>query len=100
MTEADFVKRLCRTTQRIVAPLEVVIGAPLLYQVTVNSDCDITVDPGAPKRGQSAFETDIAVFEALANGRRKPRVVIECKLKMTTHDIVTYSSKAQRHKRI
>ena len=100
MTEADFVKRLCRTTQRIVAPLEVVIGAPLLYQVTVNGDCEITVDPGAPKRGQSAFETDIAVFEALANGRRKPRVVIECKLRMTTHDIVTYSSKAQRHKRI
>ena len=100
VTEEDFVKRLCRTTQRIVEPLEVAIGAPLLYEVTVNSDCDITVDPGAPKRGQSAFQTDIAVFEALANGRRKPRVVIECKLKMTTHDILTYSSKAQRHKRI
>ncbi len=100
MTEAEFVERLCRTTQRIVEPLEAAIGASLLYEVTVNSDCEITVDPGAPKRGQSAFETDIAVFEPLANGRRKPRVVIECKLRLTTHDILTYSSKAQRHKRI
>jgi len=100
VTEAEFVKQLCRTTQRIVKPLQVVIGAPLLYQVTVNGDCEITVDPGAPKRGQSAFETDIAVFEGLADGRRKPRVVIECKLRLTTHDILTYSAKAQRHKRI
>lgn len=82
------------------APLEAVIGAPLLYQVVVNSDCEITVDPGAPKRGQSAFQTDIAVLEPLANGRQKPRVAIECKLRLTTHDILTYSSKAQRHKKI
>lgn len=100
MSEAEFVERVSRAARRIADPLEVVIGAPLLYQVTVSDNVQITVDPGAPKRGQSAFETDIAIFEPLGNGRRKPRVVIECKLRLTTHDVLTYSSKARRHKLI
>lgn len=101
MTEKEFVERLCRIARRIIAdPLEVMIGAPLLYQITVSNDLEITVDPSAPKRGQSAFETDLAVFERLVSGKQKPRVVIECKLRLTTHDILTYSSKARRHKQI
>ena len=100
MTEAEFANRIYRTAEGIVAPLEVAIGAPLLYQVTVNDNVEITVDPGAPKRGQSAFETDVAIFESLGTGRRKPRVVIECKLRLTTHDVLTYSTKARRHKQI
>lgn len=99
MTEADFAKDICKKTQRIVKPLIATIGAPLLYEITVDGNCSVTVDPSAPRRGQSAFETDIAVFQDLANGKRIPRVVIECKMKLTTHDILTYSAKAQRHKR-
>jgi hypothetical protein len=100
VTEAEFAKRVSRTALGIVGRLQVAVGAPLLYQVTVNHNAEITVDPGAPKRGRSAFETDVAVFEPLGAGRRKPRVVVECKLRLTTHDVLTYSTKARRHKQI
>ena len=100
MTEAEFAERLRGTAQRLFKPLKVLVGAPLLYQVTVNNDLKFTVDPAEPKRGQSAFETDVAVFEPRGDGKQIPRVVIECKLKLTTHDILTYSAKARRHKQI
>lgn len=47
MSEAEVVERVSRAARRIADPLEVVIGAPLLYQVTVSDNVQITVDPGA-----------------------------------------------------
>ncbi len=75
------------------------VGAALLYQVTVDNSLAITVDPANPKRGQSAFETDLAVFDERREDVRLPRRVIEFKVRLTTHDILTYSTKAQKHSR-
>jgi hypothetical protein len=51
-----------------------------------------------PSRGQFAFQTDILIRKANAN---IPLVAIELKFgRFTTHDIITYSSKATRHKEI
>ncbi len=75
-------------------------GAPRDVSVAPLRSLRITVDPAEPKRGQSAFETDVAVFEPRGEGKLIPRAVIECKLKLTTHDILTYSAKARRHKQI
>jgi hypothetical protein len=54
----------------------------------------------SPKRGSSAFETDLCIFEDVTEGVCIPRVVIEFKTSITTHDVLTYSAKAERHKRI
>lgn len=46
------------------------------------------------------FETDLVVFEKTKNAF-KPRVIIESKLgRITTHDAITYSYKAEKHKNI
>ena len=46
------------------------------------------------------FETDMVVYER-ANGIIKPRVIVEAKLdRITTHDAITYSYKAEKHKAI
>lgn len=75
-------------------------GAPLLYQVKVDNRLRITVNPQAPTKGQSAFQTDLCVFEHVAANVAVPRVVIEFKTGLSTHDILTYSTKARRHKQI
>jgi len=75
-------------------------SASILYQVTVDNKLNLTVNPKSPKRGQSAFQTDLCVFEKIGNDTEIPRVVIEFKPSITTHDVLTYSSKAKKHKQV
>ena len=51
-------------------------------------------------RGDSAFQTDLCVFEDKSETVAIPRVVIEFKTRITTHDVLTYSAKARKHKQI
>jgi len=81
-------------------PLIIRRGAALLYQVTVNNRLELTVNPKKPMRGQSAFQTDLCVFEKLADGAEIPRVVMEFKPNLSTHDVLTYSTKARKHKQV
>ena len=81
-------------------PLSIERAAPLLYQVTVDNALRLTVDPRSPRRGTSAFQTDLCVFETLTSGVVIPRVVLEFKTKITTHDVLTYSAKARKHKQV
>lgn len=54
-------------------------------------------DPG--EQNHIRYETDILISEYLTEDSWKPRVIIECKLgRITTHDAITYSQKAQTHK--
>jgi len=74
----------------------------LLYELKVSDMLEV-MQPAQvkkPKRGSSAFETDLCVFEEVSEEVHIPRVVIEFKTGITTHDILTYSAKAERHKRI
>ncbi|MPZ34748.1 MAG: hypothetical protein GEV13_27820 [Rhodospirillales bacterium] len=82
--------------------LKVERGAPLLYQVRVDNNLKV-IDPSSvqsPKRGSSAFQTDLCIFERKGDNIWLPRVVFEFKTGITTHDVLTYSVKAQRHKTI
>lgn len=83
----------------------------LLYEVTVDNNLSLTVDPKRPVRGDSAFQTDLCVFEAktvlskTASGVKSddiliPRVVLEFKTGISTHDVLTYSAKARKHKQV
>jgi hypothetical protein len=91
-------------------PLRVQRHAVLLYQITLDNELKL-VPPKhelqKPKRGQSAFQTDLCVFEdkQTALGDEKttvsiPRVVMEFKGSITTHDVLTYSAKARKHKQV
>jgi hypothetical protein len=83
-------------------PLEVRRGAALLYQVTVSNRLEVMSPERvrSPKRGDSAFETDLCVFERKDEDVWLPRVVMEFKTDVTTHTLMTYSTKAERHKQI
>lgn len=101
MAEDPFVETALRAAQEVVAPpLSVRRGAVLLYEVTVDNRLHVRVDPKKPVRGRSAFQTDLCVFEAVEPGVEIPRVVMEFKTGLTTHDVLTYSAKARRHKQI
>ncbi len=96
---------LVATAYRIIArslprKLDVKRGAALLYQVKVDNRLNLTVDPKIPTRGQSAFQTDLCVFERVAANVRIPRVVLEFKPRLSTHDILTYTTKARKHKQV
>lgn len=100
-TESPFVAAALEAAKEILAPpLSIVRGAPLLYQVTVDNELQLTVDPKQATRGASAFQTDLCVFEAKPSGVKIPRVVLEFKGRITTHDVLTYSAKARKHKQV
>ena len=72
-------------------------GANLLYRIEIDGTGKISNDgAGAPRRGQYAFQTDILVSKA-----EIPLVVVELKSgTFSSHDVITYSFKAQRHKQV
>jgi len=74
-------------------------GANLYYELTINNKLELQQNPKDPKRGKSAFETDILISKR-NNKLIIPKVVIELKKKLSTHDVITYSSKALRHKKV
>ncbi len=81
---------------------EVKRGAALLYQVTVDNNLEVMSNEAvrSPKRGDGAFQTDLCNFENKNEKVSLPRIVLEFKTSITTHDILTYSVKARRHKQI
>src|SRR5450755_2665962 len=99
--ESEFVEIAEAAAEKILSPpLSIRRGAALLYQVTVNNELSLTVDPTHPTRGNSAFQTDLCVFEEKKKDILIPRVVMEFKSRITTHDVLTYSAKARKHKQV
>lgn len=49
---------------------------------------------------RSKYQTDILISEHYSDGTWIPRVIVECKLRVNTHDALTYSSKAASHKNL
>lgn len=99
--EDEFVTTAIAAAREVLGhPLTIVRGAALLYQITVDNRLEVKVNPQKPKRGQSAFETDLCVFEEVSAEVRIPRVVMEFKKGLSTHDVLTYSAKAQKHKQV
>lgn len=99
--ESEFVEVAMKAAGRVIkAPFQIKRGAALLYQVTVDNRLNLTVDVKSPRRGNSAFQTDLCVFEELPDETLIPRVVMEFKTSITTHDVLTYSAKATKHKQV
>lgn len=101
MIEDIFVEQALAAAREILSePLSIQRGAALLYQVTLNNQLQPTANLKNPTRGQSAFQTDLCVFEKVANDIQLPRVVLEFKPSLSTHDVLTYSTKARKHKQV
>lgn len=45
------------------------------------------------------YQTDILVFETYQD-KQIPRVIVECKIRLNTDDIIAYNEKARKHKNI
>ena len=71
----------------------------LIYKVIVDKNLQYQPnDPKNPKRGKYAFQTDLLIVKKEYN---LPLVVIETKYEgFSTHDVLTYSTKALKHKEI
>jgi hypothetical protein len=46
------------------------------------------------------YQTDLLVYDSHDSGDWIPRVVVECKQGISTHDALTYSTKASTHKQV
>jgi len=77
--------------------LRVDTGERLTYAFEIlqyNSD-------GSHQTYRSGYETDLLVYDINKAGDWIPRVVVECKSgSVTTHDALTYSTKAFTHKHV
>jgi hypothetical protein len=99
--ESKFVETALAAAQKVLQhPLSIKRSAVLLYEVSVDNNLSLTVDPKRPVRGDSAFQTDLCVFEAKSGDIVIPRVVLEFKTGISTHDVMTYSAKARKHKQV
>jgi hypothetical protein len=102
MKESEFNEYLLKELKPIL-PEKYTIesNANLYYKLTLNNELELEQnDLKNPRRGSSAFQTDILISES-RNNLKIPKVVIELKFgRLTTHDVITYSSKASRHKKI
>jgi len=69
----------------------------LIYKVIVNENMQFNPkDPKKPKRGNLSFQTDLMIKK-----NDLPLVVIETKFGgFSTHDVLTYSTKALKHKEV
>jgi hypothetical protein len=56
---------------------------------------------GPDRMHGAKYETDLLIYDTRENGDWIPRVVLECKKGgVTTHDALTYSARAETHKRV
>jgi hypothetical protein len=76
---------------------EVQNGRNILYKIEVGVSGRVSHEVASvPRRGHYAFQTDILIAK-----ESLPLVVVELKLgSFSTHDVITYSWKAERHKRV
>jgi hypothetical protein len=97
----ELVPRLGAALKKVASPeIGIVVsdGSKLAYSCVINEyDKNGKNEPISSK-----YETDVLVCDSFNDGRWIPRVVVECKIggSVTTHDALTYSSKAATHKQV
>ncbi len=101
MTEVEWVELMAKHVRA--APmfqnggLEIKTGFRLAYgfEISAHNDAD------EPKTVKTSFETDLAVIEREKDGSWRPRVIVEAKItSVSTHDAITYSTKAAAHRSV
>jgi hypothetical protein len=102
--EAEFTRRLERELSTNLSEYYVTRGESLIYKFYIDAQGQLQPENmQQPKRGQLAFQTDLMIKKKLKVVTLEgiPLVVIEVKFgSFSTHDVLTYSAKATRHKEI
>lgn len=100
MNETKFKQELKKKIgERLGNDYSIKMNENLIYKVIVDENLQyVPLDPQNPTRGDYAFQTDLVIVK---KGSNLPLVVIETKYGgFTTHDVLTYSTKALKHKEI
>lgn len=102
MNESDFRQILQTKLHEGLKDCEVNVKSNinLIYKVIINKKFKFEPEtPESPRRGHFAFQTDLLITSSKED--ELPLVVIETKYpSFSTHDVMTYSIKAQKHKEI
>lgn len=101
--EEQFTNNLKKELEKDLPEYRVTTGESLIYKFLIDADGQLQPKTFEnPKRGQLAFQTDLMIKKAIAATQKSvPLIVIEIKFgRFTTHDVLTYSAKASRHKEI
>jgi hypothetical protein len=95
--EADLAELIRVELQKVFLEYRVDKGISLLYKLHFDGVGRLCPDTyQTPTRGQLAFETDILIRDS-----KVPLVALELKFgHFTTHDVLTYSTKAIKHKEL
>ena len=97
MNETQFTEILEKFLKKELEGYEVKRNENLIYKVIVNENMQFNPkNPKKPKRGNLSFQTDLMIKK-----NNLPLVVIETKFGgFSTHDVLTYSTKALKHKEV
>ncbi len=97
MNEKEFTEIIQQELQKSLGDYEVLISENLIYKVFIDDTLEYKPkNPEKPSRGNLSFQTDLMIKD-----NNIPLVVIEVKYNgFSTHDVLTYSTKAQKHKEI
>ena len=97
MNESQFRDELCEILRKSINNYSIKPNKSILYNLIVDPEGQLQpINYKIPTRGQYAFQTDI-----LISNDKVPLVVIETKYGgFSTHDILTYSTKAIKHKEV
>ena len=99
MTENEWTKKICDKLNKDLSTKS--LNADTLVKIPYSQEITEYSYEWKPECFEpTRFETDLIIFEKTKNAI-KPRVIIESKLgHITTHDAITYSYKAEKHKNI
>jgi hypothetical protein len=108
MTEQEFTDEIVACIPARITDAKVGSGVSVLYEMPIDDDgvvqMGVDADSGEPIRGRgTGFEQDILVYEQKTIGSTTiiPRVIVEVKYgRVTTHDAIVYSYKAECIKRV
>jgi hypothetical protein len=91
------IQEALKSSDASTANVEVSDGRRLAYTCEVYEyDRDDSSQPTS-----ALYETDLLIYDTQSTGNWVPRVVVECKIGgVTTHDALTYSTKASTHKHV
>lgn len=76
--------------------VEVSDGRKLAYTCEIHE----YAEDNSSKPISADYETDLLIYDRLETGNWVPRVVVECKISVHTHDPLIYSTKASTHKHV
>lgn len=101
MSEKEWVKTIIQSIQRSIDLNESIFKVSDGIKLPYSNEILTYEDDKPCDQNLIKYETDILISELLGDNKWKPRIVIEAKINhITTHDVITYSQKAQTHKNV